>query len=131
MSFNGFVGAVTLPPGAWTKVGNTTPLTGDMFTVTVSTLYSPGFLTRSLNESKSTEFTKNSDGIRKCLSEEFSSLYIINLRGNSIGASVFTKKEGGNIFDIRIGVAIAILVKNPNNKNKNYENCILIQSAIK
>ena len=63
MSFNGFVGAVTLPPGTWTKVGNTTPLTGDMFTVTVSTLYSPGFLTRTLNESQSTEFTKNSDGI--------------------------------------------------------------------
>ncbi|HCJ7823618.1 DEAD/DEAH box helicase family protein [Acinetobacter baumannii] len=66
--------------------------------------------------------TKNSDGIRKCLSEEFSSLYIINLRGNSIGASVFTKKEGGNIFDIRIGVAIAILVKNPNNKNNGVIN---------
>ncbi|NAR47378.1 N-6 DNA methylase [Acinetobacter haemolyticus] len=52
------------------------------------------------------------DGIRKCLIEEFSSLYIINLRGNSRTTGDIAKKEAGNIFDIRTPVAIAILVKN-------------------
>jgi len=52
------------------------------------------------------------DGIRKCLIEEFSSLYIINLRGNSRTKGDIAKKEAGNIFDIRTPVAIAILVKN-------------------
>jgi hypothetical protein len=32
-------------------------------------LYSPGFLTRTLNESQSTEFTKNSDGIMELTSD--------------------------------------------------------------
>ena len=57
------------------------------------------------------------DGMRRCLREDFSSLYIINLRGDirknmlSQGAA----KEGGNIFDSgsMTGIAISFLVKNP------------------
>ncbi|MDM1324395.1 DEAD/DEAH box helicase [Acinetobacter pseudolwoffii] len=53
------------------------------------------------------------DGIRKSLAEEFSSLYIFNLRGNSRTSGEVAKREGGNVFNIRTPVAIAILVKNP------------------
>ncbi|WLF85077.1 type ISP restriction/modification enzyme [Moraxella sp. ZY210820] len=62
--------------------------------------------------------SNSSDGLRKCLSDEFSSLYIFNLRGAIRGKAGDTaKKEGQNVFDIMTGVAIAILVKNPNSKN--------------
>ena len=54
-------------------------------------------------------------GIRKCLQEEFSSIYIIDLKGAIRGKSGDrVRKEGQNIFDIMTGVAITILVKNPN-----------------
>ncbi|SUB27293.1 DEAD/DEAH box helicase [Avibacterium gallinarum] len=52
-------------------------------------------------------------GVRKCLAEEFSSLYIFHMRGNSRTSGEEAKKEGGNIFDIRTPTAISILVKNP------------------
>lgn len=54
------------------------------------------------------------DGFRKCLEQEFSSIYVFNLRGAIRGKSKdAVKKEGQNIFDILTGVAITILVKNP------------------
>ena len=57
----------------------------------------------------------SADGIRKSLAEEFSTLYVIDLRGAVRGRSgEDAKKEGQNIFDIMTGVAISILVKNPN-----------------
>ncbi len=59
------------------------------------------------------------DGFRYCLEREFSSVYVLNLRGairGKIGDSV--KKEGQNVFDIQTGVAITILVKNPNKKRE-------------
>lgn len=57
----------------------------------------------------------SADGIRKSLAEEFSTLYVIDLRGGVRGRSgEDAKKEGQNIFDIMTGVAISILVKNPN-----------------
>ena len=46
------------------------------------------------------------DGFRKAVSEEFSDLYIIDLGGNFQKAG-----RGGNIFGIRIGVAIGFFVK--------------------
>lgn len=51
------------------------------------------------------------DGIRKCLQEEFSSIYIYNLRGDSNVGGETAKREGGNVFDIRVGVSILIAVK--------------------
>jgi len=58
--------------------------------------------------------SSSADGLRKCLSDEFSNLYIFNLRGAIRGKSGDqSKKEGQNIFDIMTGVAIVILVKNP------------------
>uniref|UniRef100_UPI0035D0E6A4 DEAD/DEAH box helicase n=3 Tax=unclassified Bartonella TaxID=2645622 RepID=UPI0035D0E6A4 len=56
------------------------------------------------------------DGLRKCLIEEFSSLYIFHLRGNQRTSGELSRKEGGKIFGSgsRAPIAISILVKNPN-----------------
>ena len=54
------------------------------------------------------------NGIRKCLYDEFSSIYVFNLKGAIRGKSGDkAKREGQNIFDIMTGVTITILVKNP------------------
>ncbi|KXU35141.1 hypothetical protein AXK11_07250 [Cephaloticoccus primus] len=58
------------------------------------------------------------DGMRKCLTEEFSSLYIFHLRGDirsEIRGNVKDKKEGGNVFGqgSTTGVVISLLVKTP------------------
>ena len=59
------------------------------------------------------------DGLRKCLSEEFNKVYVFNLRGGIRGLSGDSaKKEGGNVFNIMAGVAIIILVKNKNSREK-------------
>ncbi|MHC9237380.1 type ISP restriction/modification enzyme [Pseudooceanicola sp. 502str34] len=62
------------------------------------------------------------DGVRRCLGEDFNSLYIFNLRGD-IRKNMLSKgsaREGGNIFDSgsMSGIAISILVRNPNNSRK-------------
>ncbi|CDO48670.1 DEAD/DEAH box helicase [Bartonella tribocorum] len=56
------------------------------------------------------------DSLRKCLVEEFSSLYIFHLRGNARTSGEQRKKESGGIFGSgsRAPIAISILVKNPN-----------------
>ena len=56
------------------------------------------------------------DGLRKCLAEEFSSLYIFHLRGNQRTSGEKSRQEGGKIFGSgsRAPIAISILVKNPN-----------------
>ena len=55
-------------------------------------------------------------GIRACLAEEFSSVYVLNLRGNARTSGELRRSEGDNVFGLgsRAPVAIAILVKNPN-----------------
>ncbi len=54
------------------------------------------------------------DGFRKCLEDEYDSIYVFNLRGGIKGKSGDNaKREGQNVFDIMTGVAITILVKNP------------------
>ena len=60
----------------------------------------------------------STDGFRKSLENEFSSIYVFNLRGAIRGRSgESAKKEGQNVFDIMTGVAITILVKKPKNNN--------------
>lgn len=54
------------------------------------------------------------DGVRLSLAEDFTDVYVYNFRGNSRMAGEQAKKEGGNIFDIRVGVAVFIGVKDPN-----------------
>lgn len=55
------------------------------------------------------------NGVRKCLAEEFSSIYIFHLRGNQRTSGEASRKEGGKIFGSgsRAPIAISILVKNP------------------
>ena len=53
------------------------------------------------------------NGMRKCLTEEFSSIYVYNLKGNLRGSGKQSRQEGGNVFNVRVPVAITILVKNP------------------
>ncbi|MDY0415669.1 MAG: type ISP restriction/modification enzyme, partial [Pseudomonas sp.] len=55
------------------------------------------------------------DGLRKCLAEEFSSIYVFHLRGNTRTSGERARKEGGQIFGSgsRAPIAISILVKNP------------------
>lgn len=61
------------------------------------------------------------DGMRKCLAEEYSNIYIFNLRGD-IRKNMLSKgraKEGGNIFGSgsMTGISISLFVKNPKNKS--------------
>ncbi len=54
-------------------------------------------------------------GIRACLAEEFSSVYVLNLRGNARTSGELRRAEGDNAFGqgSRAPVAITILVRNP------------------
>lgn len=55
------------------------------------------------------------DGLRKCLTEEFSSIHVFHLRGNQRTSGELSRREGGKIFDSgsRAPIAISLLVKNP------------------
>lgn len=54
-------------------------------------------------------------GIRACLAEEFSSIYVLHLRGNQRTQGEVSRREGGKVFGSgsRAPVAITLLVKNP------------------
>jgi len=56
------------------------------------------------------------DGLRKCLADEFSSIYVFHLRGNARTAGELRRKEKDNVFGMgsRAPIAISLLVKNPN-----------------
>lgn len=58
------------------------------------------------------------DGMRKCLQDEFTSIYVFNLRGNQRTSGELSRKEGGKIFGSgsRTPIAITLLVKNPAKK---------------
>ena len=58
------------------------------------------------------------DGLRKCLAEEYSSLYIFHLRGNARTSGELRRKEKDNVFGMgtRTPIAISLFVKNPKAK---------------
>jgi predicted helicase len=58
------------------------------------------------------------DGFRKTLAEEFTGIYVFNLRGNQRTSGELSRKEGGKIFGSgsRAPIAITLLVKNPEKK---------------
>jgi len=60
------------------------------------------------------------DGFRKCLEEEFTSIYVLNLRGNARTSGELRRKEGDGIFGegARTPIAITFLVKNPTKANQ-------------
>jgi predicted helicase len=53
------------------------------------------------------------DGMRKCLVEEFDKIYVFNLRGNQRTSGELSRREGGKIFGSgsRSPIAITILVR--------------------
>lgn len=55
-------------------------------------------------------------GVRACLAAEFSTVYVMNLRGNQRTQGERSRREGGKIFGqgSRAPVAITVLVRNPN-----------------
>jgi predicted helicase len=55
----------------------------------------------------------STDGFRKCIEKEFSSIYVFNLRGNQRTSGELSRKEGGKIFGSgsRTPIAITLLVK--------------------
>ncbi|MDR1166608.1 MAG: DEAD/DEAH box helicase family protein [Deltaproteobacteria bacterium] len=57
---------------------------------------------------------KAMDGMRKCLAQDFSKIYVFNLRGNQRTSGELSKKEGGKIFGSgsRTPIAITVLIKN-------------------
>lgn len=70
--------------------------------------------------------SKSADGFRKCVAQEFSHLYVLNLRGNARTSGEERKKQGDGIFDSgsRATIAIVFFVKDkdaPNNTIFYYE----------
>lgn len=70
--------------------------------------------------------SKSADGFRKSVAQEFSHLYVLNLRGNQRTSGEVSRKEGGKIFDSgsRATIAIVFFVKDesvPNNTIFYYE----------
>lgn len=62
----------------------------------------------------------STDGFRKAIEKEFTSIYVFNLRGNQRTSGELSRKEGGKIFGSgsRTPIAITLLVKNPNVKTE-------------
>ena len=56
---------------------------------------------------------RQDDGFRKVIAEEFNELWAIDLKGNARTSGERRRQEGGNVFDdkIRVGVAIYFLVR--------------------
>lgn len=57
-------------------------------------------------------------GFRKSIEQEFTSIYVFNLRGNQRTSGELSRKEGGKIFGSgsRTPISITLLVKNPDLK---------------
>ena len=70
----------------------------------------------------------SANGMRKCLSEEFNSIYIFHLKGNQRTSGEESRRQGGKVFGAgsRAPIAITILVKNPNasEQGKIYFGCV-------
>jgi predicted helicase len=62
----------------------------------------------------------STDGFRKSLEKEFSTIYVFNLRGNQRTSGELSRKEGGKIFGSgsRTPISITLLVKNPEVKTE-------------
>ena len=62
----------------------------------------------------------STDGFRKSIEKEFTSIYVFNLRGNQRTSGELSRREGGKIFGSgsRTPIAITILVKDPNRQTE-------------
>ena len=63
---------------------------------------------------------KVDSGVRACLAEEFSSIWVLNLRGNARTSGELRRAEGDNVFDqgSRAPVGITLFVRNPDAKHQ-------------
>ena len=68
-------------------------------------------------------------GVRACLADEFSSVHVLNLRGNARTSGELRRAEGDNAFGqgSRAPVSITILVRNP---NAEHEGCRILYRDI-
>ena len=59
-------------------------------------------------------------GLRKCLCEEFTSLYVLNMRGDQRTSGELSRREGGKLFGggSRAPISIVVFVKNPSNSER-------------
>ncbi|GHP63092.1 DNA damage-inducible protein [Helicobacter pylori] len=68
--------------------------------------------------------SKSADGFRKCVAQEFSHLYVLNLRGNARTSGEERKKQGDGIFDSGSRATIAVIFfvkdKSVNNNTIHY-----------
>lgn len=64
--------------------------------------------------------SNSGEGFRKCLQDEYTSIYVLNLRGNARTSGEQRRKESGNVFGegTRTPITITFLVKNPAKKDK-------------
>ena len=64
--------------------------------------------------------SNSADGLRACLAEEFSSLYVLNLRGNARTSGELRRKEKDNVFEqgSRAPISVTLFVKNPDAAEK-------------
>ncbi len=68
------------------------------------------------------------DGFRKSVAEEFNEIYIIDMKGNARTSGEHRRQEGGNVFsdEIRVGIAIILMVRNENREGFNiYYNAVI------
>ena len=56
---------------------------------------------------------RQDDGFRRVVAEEFNELWVIDLKGNARTSGERRRREGGNVFDdkIRVGVAVYFMVR--------------------
>lgn len=61
----------------------------------------------------------STDGFRKAIEKEFTSIYVFNLRGNQRTSGELSRQEGGKIFGSgsRTPISITLMVKNPDIKS--------------
>lgn len=64
--------------------------------------------------------SNSGSGFRECLQNEFTSIYILNLRGNARTSGEQRRRESGNVFGegTRTPITITLLVKNPMKQGK-------------
>ena len=71
-------------------------------------------------------------GVRKCLADEFSKIYCLNLRGNARTSGEVRRKEKDNVFGMgtRTAIVIIILIKNGKEGKANAKNCEILYRDI-
>ena len=57
----------------------------------------------------------SADGVRLSLQEEFSQIFVYDLKGYALTSGIRRQKEGGNVFggETKTGIAITILIRDP------------------